>query len=108
MIMNEKIKKIFSYIVAFFSGVVAIVGYYIFRDRGTVESDTDGVQRAEESNREAEQSVDRAGESVDRATDTASRIERGIEESKDTASRIEQSFTRIEEIIEKIRSQELD
>ena len=95
--MNEKIKKVFSYIIAFLSGIfTCICGWLLScgRNRPVTDGTRNGID-------EARKSVESAGNGIDRSEERIEECENGIGE-------LQESIGRSREIIEEIRSKKRD
>lgn len=101
MKIDEVLKKIVGYIVAFFIGVGTAICYVFLHNRRTVDRLEDGIKGAEESLQSARDSDRLAEQEIDDSRRLA-------EELGESVSDMSGSIERIEGIIEKIEKQKID
>lgn len=102
------VKKIFSYIGAFFVGIGSAILYFFLRYRRTDGNTSNDIREAEQSNQRVEQSIDRCTESVADSRRTITEVREGIDTIQDGVGKLESSIEESRKIFEEIKNQRLD
>lgn len=102
------VKKIFSYIGAFFIGIGSTVLYFLLHNRRTDGSVEERIRDSRESIENVEQSIDKCTESIADSKQSIAEIGQSIDGIQETVSNVTESIERSRKIFEEIQNQKLD